>query len=96
LEVWFTPGPGQASPPRWKLAAVTALTIYPLILLVHFLLGPFLVELHVFVRSLISAVLLVCVMTYFAMPMMTRLFSGWLYHRPIEPKDSARVTERVV
>jgi len=79
LEVWFTPKPGQATPPRWKLAAVTLMTIYPLILLVHFLLGPLMADLNVFVRSLIGATLLVGTMTYLAMPLMTQLFARWLY-----------------
>jgi antibiotic biosynthesis monooxygenase (ABM) superfamily enzyme len=37
------------------------------------------VEWPLLLRTLVSATLLVCTMTYVAMPLATRLFSRWLY-----------------
>jgi uncharacterized protein len=82
LEVWFTPVPGHAPPPRWKMVAVTLLAIYPLIMLTQLLLGPLMADWPMPLRSLATASLLVCVMTYAAMPLLTGLFSQWLNGPP--------------
>jgi uncharacterized protein len=79
MEVWFTPPSGGAQPPRYKMFVVTLLAIYPLITLVQLTLAPLLADWPLAVRTLVSAGLLVSVMTYVAMPLMTRLFSKWLY-----------------
>lgn len=78
LEVWFSP-PSGLSLPRWKMVIVTLLAIYPLISLVQLLLVPVLPDLPVLVRTLITSTLLVFLMTYVVMPVMTQLFSSWLY-----------------
>jgi antibiotic biosynthesis monooxygenase (ABM) superfamily enzyme len=82
LEVWFTPPPGRAQPPRWRMAAVTLLAIYPLISLVQLTVVPLLDGWPVPLRTAVTSALLVCLMTYAAMPLMTRLFSRWLYGPP--------------
>jgi antibiotic biosynthesis monooxygenase (ABM) superfamily enzyme len=82
LEVWFTPPPGRAQPPRAKMIVVTLLAIYPLILLAQLTLAPLLASWPLVLRTLVTAGLLVCLMTYLAMPLMTRLFATWLYGRP--------------
>ena len=84
LEVWFTPPAGGAQPPRWKMVAVTLLALYPLLLLVNLTLLPLLEGWPLPLRVLASSGLLVCLMTYGAMPMMTRLFARWLYGSPAE------------
>jgi len=81
LEVWFSPPPGQTPPPRYKMVVVTLLTLYPLISLVQLALVPLLLEWPFMLRTLATTSLLVCVMTYAAMPLSTRLLSGWLYKR---------------
>ncbi|MGB5633561.1 MAG: hypothetical protein WBM44_07280 [Waterburya sp.] len=83
LETWFTlPSPQVISPPpRYKMATVTLLTLFPLIQLANITLAP-LLELLPFpllLRRLIITALLVLLMTYIAMPRMTKLFSRWLY-----------------
>ncbi|MGL4462552.1 MAG: antibiotic biosynthesis monooxygenase [Planctomycetia bacterium] len=82
LEVWFTPPPGRAAPSRHKMAVVTLLTIYPLILLVQSTLGPRLAEWPLPARGLASAAILVGLMTYAAMPFSTTVFARWLYGPP--------------
>src|SRR5262245_17510441 len=52
LEVWFTPPAGRAQPPRWKMAAVTLLAVYPLISLVQATLVPLLADWPVLLRTL--------------------------------------------
>ncbi len=85
LETWFTlPAPKRiAPPPRYKMAAITLLTLFPLIQLANITLAP-LLELLPFpllLRSFIITGILVLIMTYVAMPRMTKLFSRWLYPR---------------
>ncbi len=81
LETWFTrpSRPGEPAPPRYKMAVVTWLAVYPLITLILVLLGPVLGLLPMLVRTLVLTALMVTLMTYVIMPRMTRLFSFWLY-----------------
>ncbi|MCT0207463.1 antibiotic biosynthesis monooxygenase [Synechococcus sp. CS-1332] len=81
LETWFTlPNrPGVPAPPRHKMMVVSGITIYVLINLINFILVPLIGPLPVFVRTFVVTVIMVVVMTYFAMPRMTKLFRGWLY-----------------
>jgi antibiotic biosynthesis monooxygenase (ABM) superfamily enzyme len=82
MEVWFTPPPGRRQAPRYKMVAVTLLALYPLVSLVQWLLAPLLVGWPPLLRTLVSAVLLVVIMTYVAMPLLTWLFARWLYKPP--------------
>jgi antibiotic biosynthesis monooxygenase (ABM) superfamily enzyme len=76
-------------PPKWKMALVILLAIYPLLLVVLPLMGwifegilwlgvPITVSPEFFVRTLVTAVILVALMTWVAMPLLTRLFRPWL------------------
>ena len=83
LETWFTLSASRQSlpPPRYKMAVVTLLTLFPLIQLANLTLAPLLAltSLPLLLRSLIITAILVIVMTYVAMPRMTKLFAKWLY-----------------
>lgn len=81
LETWFTrpSRPGEPAPPRYKMAVVTWLAVYPLITLILVLLGPVLSLLPMLVRTLVLTAVMVTLMTYVIMPRLTRLFSFWLY-----------------
>lgn len=79
LEFWFTPPKGASTLPRWKMAPVSGLVLWPLNSLLSLLLYPLIGAWPIPVRALIIAGLLVPVMTYFAMPWATQLFSKWLY-----------------
>ena len=92
MEVWFTPPPGRMPPPRYKMVAVTMLGLYPLVMLVQLTLGPQLASWPLPLRTLVSAVLLVVLMTYLAMPLLTRLFARWLYGAP--PHEPAADTAK--
>jgi antibiotic biosynthesis monooxygenase (ABM) superfamily enzyme len=79
MEVWFDPPAGKAAPPKYKMAVVTLLTLYPLILLVALFFTPLMAEWPLSLRALASTSLLVVIMTYLAMPLSTRVLGRWLY-----------------
>ena len=83
LETWFTlPSPKPIlPPPRYKMASITLLALFPLIQLANITLAPLLnlLPLPSLLRNLIITAILVLTMTYVAMPRMTKLFAKWLY-----------------
>ena len=81
LETWFTlpAQPGVMPPPRYKMAIVTLLVIYPLSLGVGAALTRWLADVPMPLRSFLGSVLMIALMTYVLMPRVTRLFRGWLY-----------------
>ncbi len=81
LETWFAI-PGQKSitpPPRYKMAVVTLVAITPLLMTFHYLFGDYLAKLPFVARFLVSSPCIVLIMTYFWMPLITKLFKFWLY-----------------
>jgi uncharacterized protein len=81
LETWFTLPwkAGEPSPPRYKMAIVTWLAVFPLITVILVLFGPLLGLLPMLLRTLVLTAVMVSLMTYVIMPRLTRLFSFWLY-----------------
>lgn len=81
LETWFTlpHQPGLPAPPRYKMMVVSGITIYVLINLINVILVPLIGPLPALLRTLVVTVLMVAIMTYVAMPRMTKLFRAWLY-----------------
>jgi hypothetical protein len=81
LETWFTlpSKPGEPAPPRYKMAAVTWLAVFPLITAIFFAFEPLLNQLPMVLRTLVLTMVMVTLMTYVIMPRLTRLFSFWLY-----------------
>lgn len=79
LEAWFTL-PGQESPPPlWKTAVISALGIYPMVLFVFPRVAPLVAGLAPWLGQFITVVLTTPVITWGVMPLLTRLFRGWLY-----------------
>jgi hypothetical protein len=81
LETWFTlpSKEGDPPPPRYKMALVTWLAVFPLATMVFMLLDPLLGGFSAVLRTLVFTMVMVSLMTYVVMPRMTRLFSFWLY-----------------
>jgi antibiotic biosynthesis monooxygenase (ABM) superfamily enzyme len=81
LESWFTvpDRPGTPPPPPYKMALLTWVTIFPLITLVVVVLGPLIAGLALVPRMAITTAVTVPIMTWVAMPRVTRLLRGWLY-----------------
>ena len=65
-------------PPRWKMAVVTWLGVYPLITLLLLALGPLILGLPIPVVTLILSVMLVSLLTFVVMPLLMRAFGPWL------------------
>ena len=84
LETWFTL-PGQRAvipPPRWKMALVTVLGVYPVSLLVPRLLQPLIGNLHPLLQGLFIAVGIVILLTWVVMPVLVRILRPWLQPHP--------------
>ena len=85
IETWFAVNSSTSRPmippPRYKMAIVTWIAIFILIVIINLLFGSFLASLPMLLRSFVLTVGLVGLMTYVVMPRMTRLFSWWLYPR---------------
>lgn len=81
LETWFTL-PGQRAivpPPRWKMALVTLLAVYPLSMVLGISVGNWMSLWPMLLNALIFNALIVTGLTWFLMPLLTRLFKSWLY-----------------
>ncbi|MBD8868257.1 antibiotic biosynthesis monooxygenase [Nocardioides donggukensis] len=74
--------PPPPAPPRWKQACVIFLVFFPLSLIVNWLAGAFLTGLFLPARVLVSVLLMTPVMTYLALPWITRRMEWWLHGRP--------------
>ena len=81
LETWFTlpSRSGEPAPPRYKMALVTWLAVFPVVAVIFTHFGQWLNLLPTLLRTLVFTVVMVTLMTYVIMPRMTRLFSFWLY-----------------
>lgn len=70
-------------PPRWKMAIITWIAIYPIITILLLIIGPIILgHLPIPIVTLILSVTLVLLMTFIVMPLLTRAFRPWLLRRP--------------
>lgn len=83
FEFWFTPPPAGKPAKPWKQFLVTLSAIFPLTILVPWLLQPLLGAWSVLalpgIRHFLVAVVIVALMVYAIMPRYTRLVSRWLF-----------------
>src|SRR5262245_30513499 len=79
LEHWFTlPGrPVPLPPPRLKMAILTVAAAWPIVMGVNVLLGAILPGIGMPSGTLLTTLVLTALLTYVAMPNLTRLFYGW-------------------
>lgn len=76
LEAWFRSP--HTIPPRWKMAVVTLMGVYPASLCFALLLNEPLHALPLWAKILILNTCTVTLLTWAVMPLLTRLFSRWL------------------
>lgn len=67
------------APPRWKQAVVIFLVFYPLSVVVNWLAGRYADGVPLPLRVLISVLVMTPVMTYLALPWITRRLQWWLH-----------------
>jgi hypothetical protein len=81
LETWFTlpKGHGLTPPPRHKMVIASFLAIFPLVKFTALLVTPLFSPLPPLLADVLSSIFVCIVMTYVAMPQMTRLLAPWLY-----------------
>ena len=81
LEAFFRRG-GQTPPPKWKMAIVTWLGVFPTALVWSSLLTNVLGGLPWLAVVAIINVCIVVTLTWGVMPLLTRLLADWLYTEP--------------
>lgn len=75
LEAWFrSPTP----PPRWKMAVATLCGVFPTSLFLYYTVGFFISSFQPLVRLLITAALMVSLLTWVVMPVVTKIMKKWL------------------
>ncbi|KJK59941.1 antibiotic biosynthesis monooxygenase [Saccharothrix sp. ST-888] len=82
MEGWFATTPAGAKrtpPPRWKMAVASTLAIAPLTVSASLLVTPHLTDLPVVPRTLLMAPVISVLMTYLALPAVTRTLRRWLF-----------------
>ncbi len=83
VEVWFNLPTDRVStssqPAYYKKVILGVLSVYPLILLANWLLGPLLQGFPPLLGLLISVIFVSAFLTYPVMPWLTQLLSFWLY-----------------
>ncbi|NEM91736.1 antibiotic biosynthesis monooxygenase [Galbitalea soli] len=69
------------APPRWKQMVSIFIVFYPLSVAANYALSPVASGIPIWLRVLISVVVLTPIMTYFALPLVTRALRPWLLRR---------------
>ena len=81
LAHWFAEpkGPPQPPPPRWKVAVVTWLGIFPTVLLLFLTVVPWMASWPLVPRTMVVTVLVVLIMTWVVAPRLTQWLRPWLH-----------------
>jgi uncharacterized protein len=83
LEAWFTLPDFKAvvAPPKWKMAIAIFIAANTISSLSRYILNPFLAQWPLWASTALYTSILVVLLTYLAMPAVTRLLQRWLYPR---------------
>lgn len=65
-------------PPKWKFAIMVWLAIYPTITLVTFLIGDYIKQLPLPLKTLLLTGILVPLMVFILLPLLRKLLGNWL------------------
>ena len=84
LERWFTLPNRTVNrpPPRYKMALLTGLGVYPMLVLLGYALNPLIGSWPLPLRMLVSLSIGIPLMTWHIMPTLSRAFFNWLYPEP--------------
>ena len=86
MDAFFVDAKAPDAPPRWKMAVVLLVAVYPMSLAVAHWLAPALARVSLFTGALITSVIMVVSMTWLVVPLLTKLFEPWL--QPADPGRS--------
>lgn len=79
FESLFAPSAqAKTPPPRWKTATIIAIALYPMSLLINWLLIPALAGVPLVLRVLITTLIIVPWMAWLGVPYLSRWLHGWL------------------
>ena|SRR5215211_4840982 len=76
-------------PPRYKMALLTWVGAYAAITVILDRLGPMMATWPLMARTLVISVLMVLTLTWVLIPLLTRLFRGWLVSGSDRPAKGA-------
>lgn len=81
LDYWFAApnSTTRPAPPRWKVAVVTWLGIFPSVLFLFMTVAPWMADWWLVPRVAVITVLVVLIMTWGVAPRLTRLLHPWLH-----------------
>ncbi|MFC7306056.1 antibiotic biosynthesis monooxygenase [Streptomyces monticola] len=83
METWFAkPGTVRPAPPRWKMCISSGIAIYPISLFGNAVIAPHLTGLPLILRTAALTVLFSTLMTYVAMPTVSKVLRRWLDRGP--------------
>lgn len=78
MESFFVTAQAPDAPPRWKMAMILLIAVYPMSLVLSHWFAPMLSKMSLFSGSLLTSVFMVFAMTYVLVPILTKVFQGWL------------------
>jgi antibiotic biosynthesis monooxygenase (ABM) superfamily enzyme len=82
LESWFTPPGAPLRPlPKWKMALLTVLGVFPTSLFLGETVGRLTRAWPLPLRALVFALLMVAILTWVVMPLLSRLVHPWLFSK---------------
>ena len=89
LETWFAipnlrTQISVPTPPRWKMAIVVFIATFPISWGLRSILNPFLEQWPLPSHTAIYTAIIVAYLTYFAMPILSRLLREWLYANSVK------------
>lgn len=73
------PGKPVMPPPRWKTATIIALALYPMSLLLNWLLAPHVTSWNIFLRVLVTTAIIVPYMAWVGVPYLSKWLRSWLH-----------------
>jgi len=85
MEAFFVSAQAPDAPPRWKMAVLLMIAVYPPSLVLSIWGAPALARLPVLAGTFLTSVLMVFLMTYVLVPILTKLFQSWL--QPGKPRS---------
>ena len=78
MESFFVSRQAPDAPPRWKMAVILLIAVYPMSLALSHWIAPVLASMPLLSGTLLVSVLMVIAMTYILVPMLTKIFERWL------------------